>query len=247
MIDRHTLKFAFGAGNLPNFFCPKCNKGILTPTHDISSYHPKFSQNVFAEEWADWENIELRLSAILHCNNSKCGEQATLHAIGGVEPDYDDDNSHKLEDYFFIKSFYPSPHIISLPSGLPDTIKSELFASFDAYWGHKGLATNAIRNCIEAFLEHFGVPNEVDGKWVSLGNRLLTYSKGQPNHAEFFRILKPLVNSASHGDKIEVDTILDIYEALEIFLEAVFNDRAKRFEELTVRLRDSNTKKTKPY
>ena len=190
----------------------------MHPTEKIDSYHPPLSRNTYQEEWADWDVIDLRLSATLRCNKKSCGEQVTLHAVGGVEPDYGHDGGTELTEYYFIQTITPSPHIISLPNGLPYPIHRELVASFNVFWLHKDLAANKIRNALEAFLTHVGVPDEVKGKWVSLGNRLNTYSESSPENAGFFKILKPIVNDASHGSKIETDTLLDIYEALEIFL-----------------------------
>lgn len=193
---------------------------------------------MYDQEWADWDVIELRLCINLVCSNTSCGELGVLRAEGGVEPDYNDTN--EFSEWFKISTISPAPHIISLPNGLPESVKSELIASFEVYWQHKSLVANSLRNCIEALLTHFGVPDDVDGKWVSLGNRLRTYAKSHPNHAEFFQLLKPIINSGSHGNKIETETLLDAFESLEIFLHDVFNDRKKRFEKLKDRLRVSS-------
>ncbi|ATG44118.1 hypothetical protein PhaeoP18_02170 [Phaeobacter piscinae] len=238
MLKRHSLKYGFGPNNIPQFQCPLCHAGVLRPSGETKPYEPPFSRAIQKESWSHWDDIQLRLCLILTCSNSSCGEQGTLRAEGGIEPNYDD--GHGFEEWFTISSISPAPYIISLPAGLPDAVKRELLDSFDVFWRQKGLSANSLRNSIEALLTHFGIPDEVDGKWVSLGNRLLTYAETEPKHAEFFQLLKPIINSGSHGEEIQTDMLLDVFEALEIFLHNVFDDRAKRFEVLTQRLRDTS-------
>lgn len=236
MIDRRKLTFGVGKHDLTGFICSRCRQGLLTPVNGLDHFHPPYSAN-WMKDGGTYEDVQLSLCATLQCSAPHCGAQAIIRCEGGVEPDYSQGHDGPLEEYFFIRAFSPSPHLIKIPAGVPKAVVEELKKSFDVFWSNKTLAANSIRNCIEAMLSHFGVPDEVDGKWVSLGNRIRTYAEIDTEHSEFFSVLRPIINSGSHGEELETGVILDIYEALEIFLETVFSDRTTRFKELTENLK----------
>ncbi len=240
MIDRNILKYGFSEASFPNLFCSRCQKGTLVARNEVKGYHPAFSQIIQREEWSWWDDVELRLSVTLRCANSNCGEEHIAYARGGIEPGYDHNGNTDYEEYFKIHFIVPSPHIIDLPKNLPDAIRREFLASFDNYWAHKNLAANSIRNALEELLSHFGIEDEKNGKWVSLGNRLKILAEIEEGHAEFLTTLKPIVNAGSHGNEIKVDTLLDAYEALEIFLDEIFSERKERFQKLVEKLSSQN-------
>lgn len=232
MIDRNIIRYGFGSKEFPEFTCPKCHKGQLAPESVPNEHYPQFSKDIQKEEWADSDHIELQLALVLECANPKCGQRSIAYAKGGVQPSYGLDGETEWFETFKLKQIFPAPFIIDLPSNLPFEIELELEKSFNVFWVDKGLCANAIRNAIELMLDHFGFPKEVDGKWISLGNRLIAYSKSAPDHADFLKLLKPIINAGSHGDAVETGVLLDIYEAMEIFLDKVFSQRTARFEEL---------------
>ena len=124
LIERNILLFSFSPKEFPNFSCPRCHAGHFVLQFSPETYHPSFSQLEQGEEWSDLRDVSLRFRGILRCNNSKCGEQAVIHATGGVEEDYE--RNGPLQQYFQIRAFYPSPHIIDLPKNLSETIANEL-------------------------------------------------------------------------------------------------------------------------
>ncbi|RYG90736.1 DUF4145 domain-containing protein [Loktanella sp. IMCC34160] len=238
MIDRSALSHGFSKDRLPSFPCSKCNQGTLIPDGEVEAIHPEFSMAVQREDWSDIEMIELRISTRLKCSNPNCREVGFLYCHGQVEYSFDDPEGY--ETWFRIAAIKPTVSIISLPESLPPRIRKKLEEAFDAFWIGKGLSANCLRSAIEEMLTHFGVPDNKDGKWISLGNRLHQFALVKKEDAEFLRLLRPITNQGSHGDEVNLDTLLDVFEALEIYLQRAFSGQEERFEQLKQRIKDDN-------
>jgi hypothetical protein len=234
VINRHYLTGSFTLDDPPLFKCPRCNEAQLAWPAPLNRIHPYFSQKL--SFWNGQDETEFRLVEKLTCSSRDCGDVVSVYAIGSMNYEYWPSGETQYLEKFRPVSLYPSPHIIDLPDVLPPNVCSNFVTSFNCYWSNPQLAGNCIRTSLEHLLTHFEIPSEIDDKWISLGNRLHLLAKQKPDDAEFLTLLKPVVNAGSHGEPIERDVLLDVYEALEIYLSKVFSSRDTRFNELKKRL-----------
>ncbi|MCX7567187.1 hypothetical protein OS189_12615 [Sulfitobacter sp. F26169L] len=170
------------------------------------------------------------MSGELICSHAACGEIVGFSAIGGVDHD---PYENTVDKFFRIKAIYPAPWIIELPKELPDPIRKPLIASFESYWANKQLCANAIRQSIEALLDHHKVSRtSVKDKRLPLGGRIDLLKEIKPEFSELFELFRPFLNAGSHGEEIEIASLLNVFEALEIHLSQVFDTKSNRLDEL---------------
>lgn len=185
--------------------------------------------------------ITLRLSGELVCSHPPCGEIVGFTAVGGVDHDQ---MENTLDEIFKIKFIYPAPWIIEMPEALPKAIKEPLIASFETYWANKQLCANAIRQSIEALLDHHQVSRtSAKGKRMPLGGRIDLLKGVKPEFSELFELFRPFLNAGSHGEEIEIGSLLNVFEALEIHLSQVFDNKPQRMAELQTLLEKANKSK----
>ncbi len=188
------------------------------------------------EEWSDSDNIELRICTSLICNHPSCGDVFSYYAEGSVYEEYGSNGGTDYNITFKTKSIYPSPHIINLPELLYENVKSNLVSSFNCLWFDTDLAANAVRNSLEALLTDLGYPAYIEDKWVPLAIRIKRLAKEKSDDAVFFKSMQNLLNDGSHGADVPLNSLLDAYEAYEIYLEKMFDTKNKRFVELKDKL-----------
>lgn len=243
MIERRVLRWAFCIDDFPSFKCPECHAGDLALQEPIAPFHPEFSKRMQSEVWADIDHISLRLNGEMICLNRECGQIVGFSADGAVSEEPDNYGNLEYCEYFYFKFFYPAPNIIDLPQNLPAEIRSPLKSAFAVFWSQKQLASNATRQALENLLDLHGVPRSSEkGKRLTFAGRIDRLRSAHPKYAELFELSLPLLNAGSHGEIVSTDTLIDIFEALEIHISLVFDSRTTRLAELQENLKMANTK-----
>lgn len=240
MIDRKILSGYFSLHNFPTLRCPRCQEGAITPVEKLEIYEPSYSQDYSSHIASEAKWIRYQLVCTLKCSNLSCGQLSAFHADGGLEWERDQFGGHYYEQKFRITSVHPSPNIVQLPANLDASIKAPLMAAFDVFWNNKKLCANSVRQAIEALLDYHGVSRVTErGKWQSMAARISAFKQTNSKYAELFELFRPILNFGSHGAKIQTETLLDVLEALELYLAQEFDDKGDRLTELETLLRNS--------
>ncbi len=241
VIDRETWINRFYKEKFPKFYCSKCHRGRLIPKDGFEAHEPEYSSRVHGEDWHDFEMVLLRIGGLLKCSDSECGELASYYGVGEVfrYEDFSDEDGYRWEQLYEIKSIYPSPAIIAIPSETPSTVANALLASFNSFWIDYGLCANAIRRSLEYLLDHFDVPRESNkGKRLIFVQRIETLEVANPDSHSFVDAMRIFLNEGSHQNLDSPTLLFDAFEALEIYLDDTFGKRKERFEELKANLKN---------
>ncbi|WP_025052169.1 DUF4145 domain-containing protein [Sulfitobacter noctilucae] len=211
----------------------------MAPLEKPDSYEPPYSVNSTSHFAYEPEWTTLQLISTLKCSKLSCGQLSVFHAAGSLEWNANERNEQYYEAVFRITAVHPSPRIIQLPSSLPEPIEGPLLAAFETFWNNKQLCANATRQAVEALLDFHGAPRlSAKSKRLPLATRIDALIKTNPNYGELFDLFRPILNAGSHGEEIKTDTLLDVLEALELHLDAVFESKIDRLGELQTLLRN---------
>jgi Domain of unknown function (DUF4145) len=134
------------------------------------------------------------------------------------------------------------PHIIKIPKNAPDDVKADLIEAFSLFWTHRPSSANAIRYALERLMTNLGIPTQKpsskNGKVVdlTLHQRIEIYAKAEPQIGNQLMALKWLGNTGSHGQKVNVEDLLDAFEILEHSLEEILDNKSKKIADLAKKL-----------
>ena len=187
-----------------------------------------------SEDW-DFGWIEQRFAAVLVC--SSCGEPHAVAGMVDVHEDWDPESGPEYSDDYRPQFFLPAPHIITIPKKSPDSVSTELQASFALFWADPAAAANRIRVAVEALLTAWRIPRrsrQGTGKfrWNSLDARIKEFQTKHPTLGEQVMAIKWLGNAGSHA-RITVDDVLDGYDLMEHVLTELYVQPHRSIKKLT--------------
>jgi Domain of unknown function (DUF4145) len=243
-MNRSIWKASISRGYCPPYPCPACIGGTvrLVPKSLKEEETARSKQAHNDDDW-DPEYIDYIFSASALCSNTKCNQGFKIIGKGGLEPTPDEEHGWALEDYFKPTSCIPMPNIIELPKKCPDDVRYDLNESFILFWNHRSSCANAIRYALEKLMTHQGVPTQIPSKKdssklneLNLHQRIEIYSKNEPISGAQLMALKWLGNTGSHGDKVNVDDLLDAFEILEHTLSEIIESKSKKIAALADKL-----------
>lgn len=238
LLWRRTLATTFS----PHWPCPACKGGTLAlvPKSLVFRETEESRKDRASEDFEpDW--IKYAFNAWVKCANPKCGQECVVSGVGGVEPEYDEEDGMGWADYFAPRYLFPMPDVIRIPTKCPDAVSRSLRASFAVMWSDQKGAANHIRSALEHLLDQLGIQHRRKTKKgtfmdLSLHARIEIYNKSQPAIGRSLMALKWVGNSGSHGAQVTLDEILDAYEILEHALEEVIEERSQRVAALAEKI-----------
>jgi hypothetical protein len=227
----------------PEWICPSCSKGTISlipgSLHSSETVTSKDSHR--ADGW-DPEWLTSTFVARGICGHASCKEIFSIAGIGGVEPQYtDDEGNYEYIEYYSPKYCYPMPDIFEFPSKCPEDVQAELRISFQLFWGHPASCAGRIRVSLECLMNHLGVPKrrkDKNGKFsdLTLHARIDSFAKVEPTVAPQLMALKWLGNSGSHDSEVTRNDLLDAFEIMEHSLGELIDRRSQRVAALAKKL-----------
>lgn len=241
-MDRRALKIPFKRENTPDWYCPRCKKGLLRFVEgQFHAGERKHSKDAHDHEAWDPDWIEYVYTGLLRCTNENCGEYVANTGTGGVGIDFEMGDDGEPEqtwgDYFRPKYFEPPLHLIDLPGGCPKSVSEPLSESFRLFFSSPPAASNNVRIALEALLTELGVKrfNTKNGKriFLNLHSRISLLPEKYSELADLLIAVKWLGNAGSHADSpVTIDDVMDAYELIDHVLQELYTQKAKKAKAL---------------
>lgn len=211
--------------------CPECGKKSLIIEKNTFNYRESSRTQTYSKiEDYDYDEFDdIRFSAILKCSISTCNEFISVCGNGVQEFNHQE---NKFDIYFIPKFFYPSIKMIDIPDKCPDNIKEKLDLAFSLYWNDTSACANSIRTAIEYLMDYVGIPKE--NKYTKLSSRIKSYSKNNPEIANYINSIRHIGNTGSHGN-IKKEDIIDALKIIELIFCEIFilTDMRKEVKEIS--------------
>src|SRR5947209_1965825 len=109
---------------VPAYPCPSCGKRTLILDDKTLAIQETEASKAGRkhDEWEpDW--TEERFICLFRCSSIKCGEIVAASGRVSVEPTFDDEGGWNYERALEPRSMYPPPPIITMPAGVPASVK----------------------------------------------------------------------------------------------------------------------------
>jgi hypothetical protein len=240
-VEKEILKTAFAAGEIPEYKCPHCYKGVLRLDGEFNSHETVASAAVHGEDWWEPEHIELLFNCSLKC--STCADLVFVVGNGVVEEEYEvDENGEWSRDwnsYYRPAFFHPPLQLIDYPAKAPKDVVAPLAVAGALFFSSPASCCNSIRASAEQILTHLGVQVKADDKFISFGNRINLIPDDKESTKNLFNAIRWIGNHGSHpGNEIEAEDALHALEIMEFLLEEVFGDRKQALEALAAAIND---------
>jgi hypothetical protein len=219
----------------PHWPCPECGHGVL----QLAGRSIRFALSAgmsFAIDLDPLANFEAygAFCATMVCVNEACSQGVVVigdystHTPEGMYYSGRGGYDFPVERKYVINAIHPAFRLINIPQASPPPILAPLEESFALYWGHPQACAASIRTAIEGITDHLGQPREVNGKFVSLAQRLKNLTPQYPALAKVATAIKNFGNIGAHGNTIEHNKLLAAYELVEIELRLLFEDTDSR-------------------
>lgn len=245
-MDRKELTIKFTEGNIPDWLCPTCEKGILLSMPEtVQSIQSIDSQKIF-ENIGEPEVLDISISIILKCNNQKCEEKVICIAKGNPSEinDWNENSDHSPYEYdTFYEAifFYPFLKIFKLPILVPEKIKMPLHASFELFFCNPSSSLNNLRMALEELLNQLEIKkyrNTKKGRLhLSLHERISLLENKFLDIKDFCLAIKWHGNAGSHSNSIvSRNDVLDAYEIFKVILDKVFDDKPKKINDMVKKI-----------
>ncbi|MBK3663493.1 DUF4145 domain-containing protein [Bradyrhizobium diazoefficiens] len=216
--------------DVPPFPCPHCDRGILQlQKNSLRIVETKPSRDAIASGDMLMEDGIYRYTQLLEC--AACGDVVAVIGRAALVPDPARVPEQPYTYQLFPMGFYPAPPLISLPSGIPDSLADELRASFGLFWVDLGACANKMRVSVEKALDELAVPEA-----PTLFRRIDAFKHVDPEHAESFDALRHVGNVGSHEGDNTRETILDAFEVYQDAIRNLFGGHRRHIDLLRKRI-----------
>jgi hypothetical protein len=171
-------------------------------------------------------DMEERFAQLLKCTN--CGEIVAVYGTIAQEPYYDADDALDFTDSFGVKGAHPSPLPIRIDRKIPKEIGQHLRSAAELYWNCPEAAANKLRQSVEQFLNHQGIPRKTRStktgllEPMSLHSRIIRYQVKEEELGELLLAVKWIGNDGSHLGQVTDDQLLDGFEMIHHVLEETY-------------------------
>lgn len=229
-INRTLWKLTFNKDRSPQYPCPRCGIGVLKLQDDLFKVAQLADSPKLDSEEFEPTLIMYIYTAMFECTNESCKEHVSSCGKGDVEEWYDEYDLH-YEDRFTPEYFFPPLSIFSIPPTCPETIATEIKASFRLFFSDPSASANHIRKSVENILTDKGIKrfngNNGKRKIITLHDRIRSYAAKDNDVAERLFAIKWLGNAGSHVGELMKDDVLDAYEILETVIDDLYVGHGK--------------------
>jgi hypothetical protein len=229
-LDRSLWETHLTRFHAPRWLCPRCSKGHLVLYPESVFFRP--SGEAYArlvEDPSDRGNdLELRFSATLQCDNPACQETAAVAGIGQEKETYEQGH-RELYVVLFPRFISPSPHLFSIPNATPASIADLIKSAFVLSWGDYEACINRVRVCLEMILDGLRIPRFAmkAGRRnpLTLHRRIELAQAKAPTTKPFLMAAKHLGNAGSHSGSLMRRDAFDALDLLEAVVTALYGEQ----------------------
>ncbi|NBC24295.1 MAG: DUF4145 domain-containing protein [Bacteroidetes bacterium] len=209
--------------------CPTCGDGYLECKEDlIKSFETSKSKLMQNEYSFPPEEMRIRFSGFLVCNNTECKDKIAVIGRKEIEPKvlYDLDGSpyQEYSEVYMPKFFHPEIKFFHIPEKCPEKISLQVKNAFSSYWNDLSSSANNIRKSLELIMDEMGI------KEAKLHQRIKTFEKTEPEISKALMALKWVGNIGSHTGSIEKDDILNTFQVLHFALVKLYDDKETKIQ-----------------
>lgn len=228
-VDRKQLSNSFTENDIPEYFCPTCETGVLELFPDTFKYKwPKYNKVDYDQHGFE-EYIEFRYIAFLKCSNKACGEIVTITGNGSPlellhsDPFGPGESSH--ETFYKPIFFNPPLHFFKINQfELPEEVETALKEAFSIYWFDINACASKLRTTIERVLDSLDI-ERYDSKEnrINLHSRINIFkAKDINNIHEYFESIKWLGNEGTHETNVDKEELLSTFDMIEHIFEHIY-------------------------
>lgn len=208
------------------FKCPYCENYSLRLKQD-SWYQYDSSKFKEMQEWVEPEDcVFYQYLAIYRCEESDCRQEIMSSGTGSVEMDIEIDGNGEQQrlhyNIFKPKFFNPALHFFEIPKNTPEKIKDLVVLSFSLVLQSPVAAVNSLRSAVEEILADHGIPKNTEKTLHKRIEKDVPQNTKLKDFEKLLMAIKWLGNSGSHGNEIELELILYVYEVLELILNSLY-------------------------
>lgn len=215
------------------FPCPFCERASLSLKKD-SWYQYDQGQYLKKDECCDpVDDVSLAFNAVYQCSNSKCEQEIFSSGIGFVYEDHVDngygDYQPQYNQYYQPRFFQPPVHFFKIPINTPYKTRAAIELSFSLVLQSPAAAVNSLRSAVEELLETHGIKKDPNRSLHKRIEEDLTKKPALAPFQDLLMAIKWLGNSGSHGDTVELEHILFVYEVLEFILNTLYTENRSQY------------------
>lgn len=208
------------------FPCPFCERASLSLKKD-SWYQYDQGQYLKKDECCDpVDDVSLAFNAVYQCSNSKCEQEIFSSGTGFVYEDHVDngygDYQPQYNQYYQPRFFQPTVHFFKIPINTPYKTRAAIELSFSLVLQSPVAAVNSLRSAVEEILADHGIPKNTARTLHTRIEKDVPQNTKLKDFEILFMAIKWLGNSGSHGNEIELELILYVYEVLELILNSLY-------------------------
>ena len=217
MFDEKRWKRTFIQNEISKYIpCPNCHQYKLNVGEKNLKYSETRESSESRIEYGGSPFADYLFSVSGCCR--RCREAVTLCGTASEEERQEQVSEEEYEQYMVSTItplfIYPPPHLFSIPSNCPETVKKALISVFALYWCDIDACAGRLRTVVELMLDAEGVPGRTDNdKPIFLSTRLKAFEQKNAPIAKMLEAPRLLGNESTHelGVKTkEVDTALRI-------------------------------------
>src|SRR4029078_7525934 len=146
---RDLWKKSFFDSRIPEFPCPRCDRGNLHLHDKVIVLEPEYSREAQVKEDLSPPDGNYCFSLFLKCGVSKCGELVTVHGTAELREEFGGEWNWWLTP----KDMHPAPPLSTIPPQTPDVVGDELRLAFRLFWVDLGSCANRLRISVERMLD----------------------------------------------------------------------------------------------
>lgn len=209
--------------------CPTCFQGYLESKEDLlTSFETSRSKFMQHEIGLPPEEMIIRVSGFLVCNNTKCKDKIAVIGKKRIEfetlVEKDGRPFQKYKDIYAPEYFLPEIMFFSIPEKCPNKISLQVKKAFSSYWNNIPSSANNIRKALELIMD------EKDIDEGSLHQRIEKFETTEPEISKSLMALKWIGNIGSHAGSIEKTDILKSFQVLYFTLLKLYDDKEKNIK-----------------
>lgn len=229
LFDPSNWEDTFLKNQTTSWKCPTCKEGYLECKEDLmNSFETSQSKLMQRELSFPPEEMRIRFSGFLSCNNSKCEDKIAVVGRKQIEAKvlYQMDGT-PYEEYsatFIPEYFKPAIMFFRIPEQCPEEITLQVKKAFSSYWNDISSSANKIRKALELIMDEKGIQK------AKLDHRIKNFGKKEPEISKSLMALKWVGNIGSHTGTIQKKDILKTFQVLHFALVKLYDDKEKKIQ-----------------
>jgi Domain of unknown function (DUF4145) len=231
-IDRSLWESTFTRFHAPRWLCSKCSQGHFVLIPESFYFRPTAEgyERVSLDQDERGNDLPLRFSATMQCDNSACQETSSA-AGSGQEKETTEYGTREFYHVFSPTYVHPSPDIFPIPIGAPPKVAKLLKSAFSLSWSDYEACLNRLRVCIELILDERKIKRSSlkagKRKPLNLHQRIELTETKIPKTKPFLMAMKYLGNAGSHAVGLKKDVVFDAFDLMLMLTTELYGGQRK--------------------